>query len=119
MNCTDPLTCNYNLSRILEVDVITEPGTFLYVFDSVAGGFLMITFLAVLGLVVFVVTRNNNVDDLDSIIFSSFMTTIIGVLLFLVPLNIEGAKLITWARLIPFIVILLISVFIKKSNLNY
>lgn len=121
VNCTNPLECNYNITRLIDVNnnIIIDPATWLYVFDSVAGGFMMIGMLAVIGIVAFILMNRQLEDTLESLMYASFICTIIGVLLFLVPMSIAGAKLLTWSRIIPFFVILLISIFIRKSNLQY
>lgn len=121
VNCTNPMECNYNITRLLDsnTNIVTDPATWLYIFDSVAGGFMMVGILAVIGLVAFILMNRQIDDTLDSLMYASFMCTILGVLMFLVPMSIAGAKLLTWSRIIPFFVILLITIFVRKSNLQY
>ena len=112
-NCTNMMSdCLYNLSAIVDGDlIINDTATWMQIFDSVSGGFFIIGSLAFFGIILFILTKrlDSVQEDTTALIYSSFITTIIGVLLFLIP-TANGAKLIIWTRLLPFVIILLFSV---------
>lgn len=121
-NCTNVMECNYNITRVLDAtnnNIVVDPASWLYIFDTVAGGYIMVTFLAVICFVAFILMRTETQDELQSLMYATFMTTVIGIFLFLIPLSIAGAKLIAWASIIPFFVIFLISTFLQKANIDY
>lgn len=121
-NCTDPVSnCLYNLSKIVEGDlIVTDTATWVSVFDSVAGGFVTVGLLAFFGIALFIITRRLEMvqNDSEALVYSSLITTVLGVLLFLIP-TANGAKLLIWSRLLPFVIILLVSVFVDFLNRRY
>lgn len=118
VNISDPLTSNYNLSGLTSNDIITNPGSWLINFQSISGIPWVGTLLIGVGVVLFFVMRSNVSTDSEAMAFSGIITSIAGILLFLVK-NSVGTPLVGWAFLLPIFLITAFSIFMNMTARNY
>jgi len=113
-NVTDVMTSNWNLTAILSNDIITNTNGFAVAFNSEMGGILGIAFIAVVGIVIFVGMRVNNVvqTDTEALSFAGFVSTIMSIF-FLV------LGLVPWIYCLPVFVITAISIYLNFTRQNF
>lgn len=120
-NITNVMTdLNYNLSGIANNSIIDNPAGWLSSTDQAAGGYMAITILAVVALVLFLTMRESDKvnSDSEAMVYAGLITTFAGIMLFVIDTS-TGFKLITWAQLVPFILLTAIGMFINFSNRTY
>ena len=121
INITNVMTdLNYDLSGIANNSIIDNPAGWLSSTDQAAGGYIAITILAVIGLVLFLTMRESEKvnSDSEAFVYAGLITTFAGILLFVIDTG-TGAKLITWVQLVPFILLTAIGIFINFTNRKY
>ena len=116
-NCT-VMNCNYNLSLLTNTDIVSNPVNYVANVNQLAGSYIILGGMILLGLVLFVTMKNNaNKTDSESLLYSGFVMSIIGTLLFVATeFGITSAKLLTWPQLLPFIVITMAAIIWNKWN---
>lgn len=115
---------NYNLTKLMTAgngSAIDNPPLWLANWNIEMGNIGLVTFLYVFAAILFfVIRRRPEVKDSEAIIYAGLMGTFIGVLLFVIELTaLPGYKLITWAQLLPIIVITAFGVILNYVNRNY
>lgn len=113
---------NYNLTKLItssNESIIGNPPLWLGNFNNEMGGIVLTVLLYVFGVILFlVVRRRDEVKDSEALLFAGFMTTIIGVLAFVIDTGLE-TKLISWPALLPIIIITAFAVILNYINRNY
>lgn len=110
----------YNLSKILgEVNVIEEPVKWVYYYNLALDGWFIISMLALVGVALFFFVRRVGESDIRSAMYASFMTSFVGLLLFLITVPDTSLKLLSWGQLVPFFVITLVLILVDKINQEY
>lgn len=112
------MNCNYNLSLLTNTDIVSNPVNYVANVNQLAGSYIILGGMILLGLVLFVTMKNNaNKTDSESLLYSGFLMSIIGTLLFVATeFGITSAKLLTWPQLLPFIVITMAAIIWNKWN---
>jgi len=99
----------YNLTKIISTDIIEEPTTWLFNFNSEMGGIIFLAFLVVFAIVLFVLARQlEGVADTKAAVYSLFIVTLLGTLLFFI--EVSGSKLLTFGQLLFFLIALALAV---------
>lgn len=117
MNTSNIMESQYNLTKIISGDIIDNPTSWFSNFNSELGGYLFITLVAVLGLVLFFVMRErSNVKDSEAALFSGFIISLVSLLAFLVT-AVEGVKIISFEQFVTVLVftgVMVIAHFIRQ-----
>ena len=108
----------YNLTSIISADIIEHPTSWLYNFNAQLGGFMFVAFLTVFAIVLFLLAKNlGDVKDTQSAVYSLLITSIIATMLFFI--EVDGAKLLSFAQLMFFLAGLGLSVLADRIIRNY
>lgn len=117
---------NYNLTRLMpsgnstNESIIDDPPRWLASFNEEMNSIPVAVFLYLCGVILFLVIRRRiEVKDSEALLYSGFMTSLVGVLLFVVDTGITGVKLISWGALLPIIVITAVAIILNYINRNY
>lgn len=115
---------NYNLTKLMTAgnsSAIDNPPLWFANWNIQMGNIGIVTLLYVFAaLLFFFIRRRPEVKDSEAIIYAGLVGTFIGVLLFVIELTaLPGYKLITWAQLLPIIVITAFGVILNYVNRNY
>lgn len=114
MSNTSVMEANYNLTKILSNDLITDTNTWAITLNNELGGVLAISFIAVVGIVIFVGMRTNNVvqTDTEAGSFAGFISSILSIF-FLV------LGLVSWVYCLPVFVITAIFIYLNFTRQNF
>lgn len=118
VNATDIWSANYNLSAFLGTGAVDNPANFVSNLQVVSHVPLFSVLLVGIGLVLFFVMRNNVTTDSEALAYSGLITSISGILLFLVQTT-SGVKLVSWFLLAPIFLITAFALFSNMSSRNY
>lgn len=93
----------YNLSKIISTDIIDEPTTWLFNFNNEMSGVFLLAIMIVFSIVLFLLARNlEEVADTQAAVYSLLIVSVLGLLLFFI--EVDGAKLLEFTQLLPFII---------------
>ncbi len=120
-NYTNIMENNYNLTALLSANPIEDPVTFIGRINEILGGYYVISFLIGLAVVLFLLMRRNEtVEDSTAALFATFITAIIGSLIFVLPYITElQTKLLSGGQLGVIFVMLFISVVVDRIAIRY
>lgn len=108
----------YNLTKIISVDIINEPSTWLFSFNNELGGFLLIGLLAVFGIILFILARQiEEVKDSRAAVYSGLIVSVLALLLFFIEA--DGNKVLSFDQLMVFLVITGLAIIIDRIARNY
>lgn len=112
---------NYNLSKVFTQDIVNDPVTWFGALTNEVGGFITLGILIALGIILFLAVRKREeVTDVEAGMYAGLITSIIGVMLFLISLPLEpGTKILTWVQLVPILVITGIFIILSRVNKRY
>lgn len=113
-NVTDVMTANWNLTAILSNDLVTNTNSFAVTFNNEMGGVLGISFIAVIGIVIFVALKANNVvaTDTEALSFAGFVSSVLAIFLLLIGL-------VDWIYCLPVFVITAIAIYLNFTRQNF
>ena len=120
MTVIDPILENqtYNLTKLFSPDLLNDPARWIVNYNEAMGGFYMITALAIIGIVLFIIAkRSDEIEDTQAAVYAGAVTSITGVLLFLI--RVDGVKLLEWYHLTIFIVLTMLAIIIDKVTRKY
>jgi hypothetical protein len=102
------MDANYNLTKIFSNDVINNTDAFFVAFNNELGGVFFFGILVVIGIIMFVGLKYSGSSDSDSqaLTFAGIITTFVGIVFVVLGL-------VTWAWMIPIVVITLIALFVN------
>lgn len=107
----------YNLTKIISTDIINDPSGWMVNFNSEMGGFVFVSMLIVLAIVLFILARTlDDVKDSKAAVYSGLITSVIGFVLFLVEY--EGSKIISFEQWFVFLVATAIAILIDRIGRN-
>lgn len=111
----------FDLSTLISTNPIDQPVNFIALFNELLGGYIVVSILLVLGVIVFLISRSVTQDDLRASIQASFISSFVGLLVFLVEVTgVTGVdKLLTFGQLTPFLVVFAGLLFYQWSTSNY
>ena len=111
----------YDLTGIISKDAIDAPAKWFANFNTQMDGVFIITFLIVFGLVLYLIMRSNaNTSETKAAVYAGYMTSIIGVFIFVINIiEFPALKLITWWQLLPILIITATAIFIDKTNRTF
>jgi len=118
VNVSNPLTSNYNLTGLTNFDMVNDPTGWLINFQSLSGVPIVGTALVGVGVVLFFIMRENVNSDSEALAYSGLITSIAGILLFLVK-NGSGVPLVGWGFLVPIFLITAFSILANMIGRNY
>jgi len=115
---------NYNLTSLMTAgngSAIDNPPLWFANWNIQMGNIGLITFLYVFtAILFFVIRRRPEVKDSEALLYAGLAGTVIGVLFFVIELTaLPGYKLVTWAQLLPMIVITALAIILNYINRNY
>lgn len=109
----------YNLTKIISADIINDTPGWIFNFNSELGGFLVVSFLAVLAIVLFILARRlEGVKDSKAAVYSGLVVSVIALLLFFVDAG-AGAKILSFNQLMIFLVATSLAILIDRIARNY
>ena len=108
------MDANFNLTSILSTDLINSPNSYALAFNSEMGGILFISLLVVIGIVLFIGTKNSGVvsSDTEALSFAGIVTSFLGVLFFVL-------RLVEWLWLVPILLITGIAIYMNFTNRQF
>ena len=111
---SDVMSANYNLTAILSNDLITNTNGWAVAFNNELGGIVGISFIAVVGIVMYMGLKTNNVvsSDTEALSFSGFICTVLSI--FFIVLG-----LVPWAYALPVFVLTAISIYLNFTRQNF
>ncbi len=122
-NTTDILiNGTYDLTTIISDDIIEAPVKWIAHYNAEMSGFFVITFLILFGLLLYRMTKERGFSDPQAVMFAGFITTFVGLIAFLLSISADPAnigKIITWAQLMPFIVITMVAIVVDKTGAEF
>ena len=120
VNGTDILSdFTFNISTIISSQAIERPDNWLASFNALLGYWPVFTFLILFGVVLALSYRQKEgASDSESIVAAGFITTFIGILLFIIE-TVSGIKLLTWAQFVPIVVITGLAFAMHKMGKQY
>ena len=113
----------YDLTRLLTDDAVEDPVKWFAVFNSMVGGIVTVSILALIGFVLFLRVREvEGFSDARAAAYAGFICSMIGLVLFIArvaddPTNVF--KLLTWVQLLPFLIITAVSFLAEKISRNF
>lgn len=108
----------YNLTKIVETDVVSNPDLFLLNINQALDGWLVIALIYATLIVLFLIARQNeNVKDTEALSYSGVIISFVA--LFLLFIKIDGARLVTFLQVFPIWVITGIAILLDKLNITY
>jgi len=114
------INATYDLTNIISKNAINDPPYWLALINQQVGGFIFVAFLAVLGVVLWLIQKNNGSTDGESIAYSGLICTVVGALLFVIQISLlPNVKLLTWVQLLPFFIITAIAMFMNSVTRKY
>ena len=114
----DPMTINYNLTRLASLNVIDNPADAVTWWNGAMHGSGVFILLAVVGFVLFLASRKFVDSDTEALSYSSLIVTIAGLFLFLVS-DSSGDKLLGWGYFAMLLIITAIANYLNMVNRNY
>lgn len=109
----------YNLTRIFSSNIIERPERWVGDINIMMGGIVIISFLILLGIVLFLVSKSvNDVSDSQALMYTGLIISFLGTLLFFIE-PYEGVKLIPFTYLVPVYVITLLSIVYNRMVKRY
>lgn len=111
----------YDLTNIISRQAIESPPYWLAMINNELGGWMVCLLVAVFGIVMWVIQRNNGAPDSEAISYAGIICTVIVILLFVIQISaLPGVKLFTWAQVVPFFVITCVALIANHiSNRTY
>lgn len=108
------MDANYNLTKIFSNDLVTNTNAWAVSFNTELGGVVGISFLAVVGVVIFVGLKSSGTvnTDTEALSFAGIITSILGIF-FLV------LGLVSWLYCLPIFVITAISIYLNFTRQNF
>jgi len=108
----------YDIQGLLSIDPVTSGPSFIITLNNLLGGWAIVIFIAILALILFLLSRQlEGVSDTRAGMYAGLVVSVIG--LFMVLIDFNGSKLLTFSQWVPFFVITIIFVFVDKVNKNY
>ena len=118
VNYTNIMENNYNLTNIFSSSAIDNPTSWLSNFNSELSGLFFIALLAVFAIILYILAKEiDNVKDSQAAVYSGFIVTIIGVLLFFIEVG--GEKLLSFNQLLIFIIATALAILADRIIRNY
>ena len=113
------MDANYNLTAILSNNLVTDTNKWAIAFNNEMGGLLGISFIAVIGIVIFVGMKyyNSNISDTEALTYAGFISSILSIF-FIVLRNSEGA-LLEWTYALPIFVITAIAIYLHNTSRDF
>ena len=105
----------YNLTSIIDSNIIDSPETWLYNWNVQMGGWAIFALLIVFMIILFFAMRkNDNIKDSESAAYAGYITSIVA--LFLIIINIDGNHLLEWSQVLTIWIITGIAFLVDKVN---
>lgn len=114
----------YNLTGLLTAgndSAIDSPTNWLAAWNQQLGNIGIVTFLYVFAALLFlIIRRKEEVKDSEAGVYAGLMGTVLGVFLFVIDItNITDYKLITWAQLLPIVVLTGFAIYSNIMDRNF
>lgn len=111
----------YDLTNIISKDAIENPATWIANFNIQMDNIFIITFLVIFGLILYLIARRNeSTTDAKAIIYAGFITSIIGIFIFVINITAyPDLKLVTWVQLLPILIITGFAIYFDKTNRTF
>lgn len=109
----------YNLSSFIDVNPIMNPVGWLAGFDGAMNNWFVPAVLVCLGLVLFFAVDRVERDFVRSALFSSFIMSLVSLLLFFVSDPVSGEKLVGWGVIVPFFVLTAVFIVLDKIDTRF
>jgi cell division protein FtsW (lipid II flippase) len=108
------MDANWNLTSILSNNLVTSTNDWAISFNSELGGIVGISFIALVGIVIFFGLKTSNTvqTDTEALSYAGFISTIISVF-FLV------LGLVEWLYVLPVFVITAIAIYLNFTRQNF
>lgn len=115
------LDSNYNITAILTTSPVDNPEQWLSVVNQELAGWMIVTILYVLGVVLFYAFQKFNPDKSDSfaLVYSGLIVSLLGAFFFLVDVGTPGIKLIYWYQLAPMLIVTALAIAIDRFKRQY
>jgi len=114
------INATYDLTNIISNEVLNDPPYWLALINQQVGGFIFVTFLAIFGVVLWLIQKNNGSTDGESIAYAGLICTVVGAFLFVIQITaMPNVKLLTWVQLLPFFVVTAVAMIMNKVNQKY
>lgn len=92
----------YNLTKIVSTDIVNDPTSWFYNYNAELGGFIIVAFLLVIGIILFILAREaENIKDTKAALYSGIIMSVIALLLFFI--EVDGNKLLSFSQLMIFL----------------
>lgn len=120
VNCTSNFLegCTYNLSRLLNNDIINSPHNWVASYNGMLDGYPVIMLLAVVAILLYLGIKKTSGYDSEAAVYSGIITTFLGIILFLIKID-DGTKLVTWPYLVPFVVLTFVVIIANYVNKKF
>jgi hypothetical protein len=110
---------SYNITALISDAAVENPETWLASFNALMGYWPIFILLILFGIVLFnLYKQKGDVSDSEAISAAGFITTFIGILLFVIEAT-NGYKLLSWAQFVPIVVVTAIAFAVHKMSKNY
>lgn len=121
-NTTNILNVTYDLTNILSSKAINTPVEWTAAYNEQMNGIVIISFLSIFAMILFIwhaYTNSETTSYSESAMYSGLITSVVGLLLFLIDISNTTVKIVEWYQLLPIWILTGAAILVNKSTKNY